>query len=67
VIRLVGHSWRKCVKSGGARSWWINWTGFGGVLVQAATVLGPRTTNSATSPYTVPVTGNAEFYRIKLP
>jgi hypothetical protein len=45
----------------------ISWTGHGGVLEQAPTVLGPWTTNSATSPYTNSTTGNAEFYRIKLP
>lgn len=42
----------------------INWTG--GVLEQAPTLLGPWTTNSATSPYTVPAAGT-EFYRVKLP
>ena len=38
-----------------------------GTLLQAPTVLGPWTTNSAaTSPYTVPAGGTAEFYRIQV-
>jgi hypothetical protein len=45
----------------------ISWTAAGGVLEQAPTLLGPWTINPATSPYTTPATGNAEFFRLKLP
>jgi len=51
--------------SGSATITWPN--GAGVVLEQAPTVLGPWTTNTATSPYTIPATGTAEFYRLKLP
>jgi uncharacterized protein YjdB len=35
-----------------------------GTLLQAPTLLGPWTTNSAPSPYTTPATNGAEFYKI---
>ncbi|MGA2749309.1 MAG: LamG-like jellyroll fold domain-containing protein [Verrucomicrobiota bacterium] len=41
----------------------LNWSS--GTLLQAPTLLGPWTTNSAAvSPYTVPTTNGAEFYKV---
>jgi hypothetical protein len=43
----------------------LTWSG--GTLLQAPTLLGPWTTNSAPSPYTTAATNAAEFYKIKEP
>ena len=41
-------------------------TWIGGTLVQSSSVKGPWTpVGGATSPYTVPATGGAEFYRLQ--
>jgi hypothetical protein len=37
-----------------------------GTLLQATNLLGPWTTNTATSPFTVPATNSAEFYKIRV-
>jgi hypothetical protein len=38
-----------------------------GILLQATSLNGPWTTNSATSPYTLTPTGAQKFYRVQLP
>lgn len=38
-----------------------------GTLLEAASLTGPWTTNSATSPYLVTPTGGAKFYRVQIP
>ncbi|HEY3854576.1 MAG TPA: LamG-like jellyroll fold domain-containing protein [Verrucomicrobiae bacterium] len=42
----------------------ISWQS--GVLLQAPTLLGPWTTNSATPPFTTPATNTSEFYKVLL-
>ena len=37
-----------------------------GTLLQAPAVTGPWTTNNAASPYTTPMTGTKEFYRVRV-
>ncbi len=48
--------------SGG--SFQVTWAA--GTLLEATNVMGPWTTNTSTSPYTVPVTDSQKFYRVQL-
>jgi hypothetical protein len=42
----------------------VSWAA--GTLLESTNLLGPWTTNTATSPYTVPVTDPQKFYRVRL-
>jgi hypothetical protein len=51
-------------RSGGSLT--LTWSA-GSTLLQATNVLGPWTTNTATSPYTVPTTNAQSFFRVRIP
>jgi hypothetical protein len=44
----------------------LTWSA-GSTLLQATNLLGPWTTNTATSPYTVPTTNAQSFFRVRIP
>lgn len=52
------------IVSAGHGSMTLNWSQ--GTLLQSTNLVGPWTTNSSSSPYTVPTTNSAMFYKIRV-